>query len=207
MNTLLIFGAGSGVGAELVALSAQERPVVALIRNPEQAETLRAAGVTVITGDALNPEDVLQACQMAGAEAQIVSTLGGKLSDYTANRLIVDTAEKTGIRQMLLVTSIGCGNSWPTLSDRAKQAFGQAVREKSLAESWLQTSTLAWCILRPGGLMNGEATGKAHLIETEAHGRVRRADVALHIRQLLATGAGWGEVYALCDASLEGERF
>ena len=65
MKTLLIFGAGSGVGAELVALSAQERPVVALIRNPEQAKILRSAGVTVISGDALNPEDVLQACQMS----------------------------------------------------------------------------------------------------------------------------------------------
>lgn len=81
MNTLLIFGAGSGVGAELVALTAQERPVVALIRNAEQAQTLRARGVTVIEGDALNPADVLQACQMAGSGAQIVSTLGGKLAD------------------------------------------------------------------------------------------------------------------------------
>lgn len=207
MNTLLIFGAGSGVGAELVALTAQERPVVALIRNAEQAQTLRALGVTVIEGDALNPADVLQACQMAGSGAQIVSTLGGKLADYTANRLIIDTAEQAGIRQMLLVTSIGCGDSWPTLSARAKQAFGQAVREKSLAESWLQTSTLDWCILRPGGLMNGDATGKAHLIQTEAHGRVRRSDVALHIRQLLANGQGWGEIFALCDSTLEGERF
>ncbi|RJT39807.1 NAD(P)-binding oxidoreductase [Rahnella woolbedingensis] len=207
MNTLLIFGAGSGVGAELVALTAQERPVVALIRNAEQAQTLRALGVTVIEGDALDPADVLQACGMAGSEAQIVSTLGGKLSDYTANRLIIDTAEQTGIRQMLLVTSIGCGDSWPTLSARAKQAFGQAVREKSLAESWLQTSTLDWCILRPGGLMNGDATGKAHLIQTEAHGRVRRSDVALHIQQLLASGEDWGEIFALCDSTLEGERF
>ncbi|MBU9843768.1 NAD(P)-binding oxidoreductase [Rahnella ecdela] len=207
MNTLLIFGAGSGVGAELVALTAQERPVVALIRNPEQAQSVRALGVTVIEGDALNPADVLQACEMAGDKAQIVSTLGGKLSDYTANRLITDTAEHTGIRQMLLVTSIGCGDSWPTLSARAKQAFGQAVREKSLAESWLQTSSLDWCILRPGGLMNGEATGQAHLIQTEAHGRVRRSDVALHIRQLLANGQNWGEIFALCDSTLEGERF
>lgn len=207
MNTLLIFGAGSGVGAELVALTAQERPVVALIRNAEQAQTLRALGVTVIDGDALVPADVLQACEMAGSAAQIVSTLGGKLADYTANRLIIDTAEQAGIRQMLLVTSIGCGDSWPTLSARAKQAFGQAVREKSLAESWLQTSTLDWCILRPGGLMNGEATGKAHLIQTEAHGRVRRSDVALHIQQLLASGEGWSEIFALCDSTLEGERF
>ena len=207
MNTLLIFGAGSGVGAELVKLTAQDRPVVALIRNPEQAAVLREQGVTVIEGDALNSADVLQACQMAGPDAQIVSTLGGKLADYTANRLIIDTAEQAGIRQMLLVTSIGCGDSWPTLSARAKQAFGQAVREKSLAEIWLQTSSLEGCILRPGGLMNGEATGKAHLIQTEAHGRVRRSDVALHIQQLLASGDGWGKVFALCDSMLEGERF
>ena len=36
---------------------------------------------------------------------------------------------------MVLVTSLGCGESWAYLSDRAKAAFGQAVREKSLAET------------------------------------------------------------------------
>lgn len=207
MTTLLIFGAGSGVGAELAALCVQERPLVALIRQPEQANALRQAGVTVIEGDALNPQDVLLACQTAGAQAQIVSTLGGKQSDYHANRLIIDTAEQTGIRQMVLVTSIGCGDSWSTLSDRAKQAFGQAVREKSLAESWLQTSTLQGFILRPGGLTDGEATGQAQRLETEAHGRVRRSDVALHIQQLLNSGEGWGKIYALTDPSLAGARF
>lgn len=207
MKTLLIFGAGSGIGLELATFCSQKKSVVALIRHPEQADALRQAGITVIDGDALDPQAVLLACQTAGADAQIVSTVGGKLSDYNANRLIIDTAEKTGIRQMVLVTSIGCGDSWPTLSDRAKQAFGQAVREKSLAESWLQTSTLEWCILRPGGLTDGEATGKAKLLQTEAHGRVRRKDVALAIGRILHPGDHWGKIYAVCDPTLAGERF
>ena len=39
MTPWLIFGAGSGVGAELVTLGLlEQRPLFALVRNPEQAQ-------------------------------------------------------------------------------------------------------------------------------------------------------------------------
>ena len=42
MTPWLIFGAGSGVGAELITLGLREkRPLFALVRNPEQAQALR----------------------------------------------------------------------------------------------------------------------------------------------------------------------
>lgn len=51
------FGAGSGVGAELITLGLREkRPLFALVRNPEQAQALREKGVQVIEGDALDAE-------------------------------------------------------------------------------------------------------------------------------------------------------
>ncbi|MFD3242080.1 hypothetical protein ACE2AK_23375 [Rahnella perminowiae] len=56
-------------------------------------------------------------------------------------------------------------------------------------------------------LVRRPAKRKTHLIQTEAHGRVRRSDVALHIQQLLASGEGRGKVFALCDTTPEGERF
>lgn len=61
---------------------------------------------------------------------------------------------------MVLMTSLGCGDSWAYLSTRYKAAFGQAVREQPLAESWLQTSSLDFAILRPGSLLQGSPTGK-----------------------------------------------
>lgn len=209
MKPWLIFGAGHGVGAHLLSLANQHataasnpRSVTLLIRNPQQAETLRSQGLTVVCGDACDPASVLEACQLAGPEAAIISTLGSRSADYQGNRLIIDTAEKTGIKRMLLVTSIGCGDSWPTLSPAARAAFGQAVREKSLAESWLQTSGLVYTLVRPGGLIDQPATDNAVCLQAEAHGLVTREDVARHLSKMIEDTATYHQIYALIDPEL-----
>jgi uncharacterized protein YbjT (DUF2867 family) len=204
MTPWLLFGAGSGVGACLLELARQQqRPVTLLIRNPQQADALRASGVNVVCGDACDPQSVQSACQLAGTQAAIVSTLGSKSADYHANRLIIDTAEQLGLQRMLLVTSIGCGDSWSSLSSRARAIFGQAVREKSLAESWLQTSSLTYTIVRPGGLLDQPATGNAQRMQTEAQGMITRADVALHLSQMVEDEGTFRQVYALVDSTLK----
>ncbi len=78
MRPWLIFGAGgSGVGALTAERAlAEKRPVIALVRNPQAAARLQDRGVTVIPGDACDPEAVAGACAAAGREAQIISTLG-----------------------------------------------------------------------------------------------------------------------------------
>lgn len=205
MSPWLIFGAGGkGVGALTVELAmAENHPVVALVRNPEAAACLKVKGVDVFIGDACESHVVAQACQAAGTAATVISTMGGA-QDYLAHRTVIDEAEKAGIRRMILVTSLGCGDSWPFLSVRAKTAFGQAVREKSLAESWLQTSTLDFAILRPGGLLSGEATGKAQRIQQqEVHGFVQRADVAAHIQALASAPALNQQIYSLVEPELK----
>lgn len=209
MKPWLIFGAGHGVGAHLLALANQyanaaqnPRPVTLLIRNPQQAEELRSKGLTVVCGDACDPDSVYQACQLAGPDAAIISTLGSRTADYQGNRLIIDTAEKLGLKRMLLVTSIGCGDSWPTLSPAARAAFGQAVREKSLAESWLQTSNLTYTLIRPGGLLDKPATGNSICLQAEAHGLVTREDVAIQLSQMIEEPTTYHQIYALIDPGL-----
>lgn len=205
MTPWLIFGAGgSGVGALTVDRAlAEQRPVFAVVRNPEAAERLQAKGVQVLIGDACDAQCVAKACEAAGATATVISTIGGA-HDYLAHRTMIDEAEKAGISRMILVTSLGCGDSWAYLSPRARAAFGQAVREKTLAESWLQTSTLDYAILRPGGLLNGEATGKAQRFQhQEVHGFVQRADVAAHIQALANAPALNQQVYSLVEPELK----
>lgn len=81
--------------------------------------------------------------------------------------------------RLLFVTSLGCGNSYAYLPERTKAAFGFSVREKTLAESLLQSSTLDYCILRTAGLLNNPATQQAQCHEQgEHHGFVTRADLA-----------------------------
>lgn len=205
MAPWLIFGAGgSGVGALTLELAlAERRPVFAVVRHPQSAVGLAAKGVQVFQGDACDTSLAARACQVAGPDALIISTMGGA-EDYLAHRTVIDEAEKAGIKRMILVTSLGCGDSWPFLSPRAKAAFGQAVREKTLAESWLQTSQLDYAILRPGGLLNGKASGKALRIQVqECHGFVMRADVAAHIQDLASAPALNHQIYSLIEPDLK----
>ncbi|MFM5522955.1 NAD(P)-dependent oxidoreductase [Aeromonas jandaei] len=209
MPTTLIFGASRGLGRAFThhALNKGHR-VVALVRSPEMATELEALGVEVIEGDALDPAAVQQACALAGQDAQVVSTLGSFRQtapvDYQGNRHVIDAMEQAGLKRLLLVTSLGCGDSWQYLPQRARAAFGHEVRLKSLAESWLQTSSLAWTILRPAGLQDGDATGRAELSQDkEVHGLVRRTDVATQGLRLLADETAVGQIYAISDPELQ----
>ena len=205
MAPWLIFGAGgSGVGAKTLALAlAEQRPVIAVVRNAQVAAGLQEKGVQVFIGDACDSQVTACACRAAGQHATVISSMGGA-EDYLAHRTVIDEAEKAESKRMILVTSLGCGDSWPFLSPRARAAFGQAVREKSLAESWLQTSQLDYAILRPGGLLNGAATGQAQRIQAEeCHGFVMRADVARHIHELATAPSLNNQIYSLVEPGLK----
>lgn len=106
------------------------------------------------------------------------------------------------MNRFLLVTSLGCGDSWQYLSDRAKQVFGNSVREKSLAESWLQTSSLDYTILRPGGLKDGEPNQQGELSQhQEVHGSINRGEVARLVHQLFDNAESVGQIYACVEKS------
>ncbi|MGS3177758.1 SDR family oxidoreductase [Aeromonas sanarellii] len=208
MPTTLIFGASRGLGRAFTGQALRQgHRVVALVRHADMAAELQSLGVEVVTGNALDPQAVTMACQAAGNASRVISTLGSfrqaEPVDYLGNRLVIDEMERAGLSRLLLVTSLGCGDGWQYLPERAREAFGHEVRLKSLAESWLQTSTLDWTILRPAGLQDGEATGQAELSQNkELHGLVRRQDVAIRGMQLLTDQEACGQIYAIADPSL-----
>lgn len=209
MPTILIFGASRGLGLAFANVArAQGHKVHAMVRSSQAAEELNALGVDVVLGDALDKEAVSHACALAGKDSWVVSTLGSFRSpepvDYEGNRHLIDGMEEAGLKRLLLVTSLGCGDSWQHLPERARAAFGHEVRLKSLAESWLQTSTLTWTILRPAGLQDGNPTGQARLSQRqETHGLVRRHDVAIQGLSLLADSTAAGQIYAISDPGLQ----
>ena len=209
MQTLLIFGVSpkQGTGYQIAHLTKQYHPqwrCIVLVRDANFAKQLVNQGIEAHVGDATDCELVKKLCELAGCEATIISTLGGETGNYSAQRVIIDCAEQTGIKQMILVTSLGCGDSWGTLSERAKQAFGHAVREKSLAEVWLQTSKLNFLILRPGGLRDGEMTQKAKCYyQQEVHGFIYRTDLAKIVIDKIANQQIDDHAYSVVDPSLK----
>ncbi|MEZ9707423.1 NAD(P)H-binding protein [Vibrio breoganii] len=203
MQKVVIFGAASGLGAATAAhFSVQGYDVVGVARDP--SKNLMLNQDSSLRCDATVQSEVESVVDCIAEDAWVISSMGSFQSDnpvdYIGHRYLIDSLQRKGVKRLLLVTSLGCGDSWPYLSDNAKRAFGASVREKSLAESWLQTSSLAYTILRPGGLKNGESTGTGVLSQhEEVHGSITRGEVARLIEQLLKTESSVGSVYQCVD--------
>jgi uncharacterized protein YbjT (DUF2867 family) len=182
---IFLAGASRGVGREIAkCLVAQKFKVKALIRSEAARIDLEALGITVVIGDALNPEEVEQAMQGEPIEA-VISTIGGQptdgeRADFKGNRNLIDAAVKAGVKKFILVSSIGSGNSAPALPLQALETLSSVLAEKEQAENHLIASGLTYTIIRPGGLKS-EPPPRGGGILTEnplIAGTINRSDVA-----------------------------
>jgi nucleoside-diphosphate-sugar epimerase len=208
-ETVLLFGASRNTGLALAELlSARGVGVTALIRSDAARERLERAGVRTVLGDALRPEDVALAFEQAPTGSAVVSTLGsvgparGLLVDDTGNRSVIDCAIAAQTPRFVLVTAIGCGEMAPYRSAQAIAAFGAVVDAKSRAEERLRSSSLDWTVVRPGGLRDGEPTGRAILTQDpEVHGFIRRSDLAVLLERVLRDEKTCREALAAVDSA------
>ena len=208
MNRVVVWGASSGLGLAIAKYFAEKgAEVVGVARNPEKSPELKAICQSTFACDATVAEEVDRVVEKLNQEDIIISTMGSFRADipvdYLGHRYLIDAACKASLKRFVLVTSLGCGDSWKYLSDRSKAGFGGVVREKSLAEAWLQTSDLDYTIIRPGGLKDGEATGTGVLNEpTEVHGLIYRQEVARLAYEMLERGEGSHQIYHCVDSQL-----
>jgi putative NADH-flavin reductase len=183
---LAIFGATGGTGRQLVEQAlAAGHAVTALVRDPAKL-TLQNPNLKVMEGNALQPADVAKA--VAGAAVVIVS-LGNTsnnpdLSVSNGTQQIVQAMQTQGVRRLIVVSSLGVGdskNQVPFLFKLIMWTFlRKAMRDKEEQEKIVRTSGLDWTIVRPGGLTDGPRTGqyKFGTDRTIRAGQVARADVA-----------------------------
>ncbi len=208
MKKVAIFGAAGALGAALVEFFYEKGfIVIGIARDPSKNSRLSELKIQTLTCDATIQAEVQTAISQLSTDTWVISTMGSFNADvpvdYIGHRHLINALEKTNINRFLMITSLGCGDSWEYLSDRSKSAFGSAVREKSLAESWLQSSHLDFTILRPGGLMNGDTTGNAELSQgVEVHGLINRSDVAKLAHQLLKNKDSIGKIYECIDPTV-----
>jgi len=164
---------------------------VGLIRNPEQAGDLRAAGAEPVTVDLehTTAEDV--SAVLDGADAVVFAAGAGPGSgdarkdsvDRGASALFAQAAQLAGVRRFVQIGSMGMGR----LADPAlDETFRVYLKAKAAAEDDLRDRDLDWTILRPGGLVDTPGTGLVRLAEPSVPaGRVPRADVAAVLVGLL----------------------
>jgi len=205
MHPAIIFGASRNTGLLLARILRSQGIVVhACLRSPDARSELEELGVKVRMGDAMDPKSIAEIFSDLPSETNIISTLGGHSEagrvDSVGNINLINEAESAGFRRFVLVTSIGCGEMAPYASNRARQAFGHVVAEKTRAEDHLRASRLIYTILRPGGLLNTPATGEGILVQEPAiHGSISREDVALLIARILKSPRSDNQIFACVD--------
>jgi uncharacterized protein YbjT (DUF2867 family) len=204
-GAVLVIGGTRATGLEVVKiLAARGDDVVVLARPNSDAGAAEAAGARIVRGDAMNPAD-LDAALAGGSWRAVVSTLGarsvdGPRPDFDGNRNAVDAARKAGIQRFVLVTVIGAGESYDAAPWVARRFLDKVIVDKTKAEDYLKASGLAYTIIRPGGLLDKEAQGRAFLTDdTRAMSWIRRADLGRLTVQALDDPRAIGKVYHAHD--------
>jgi uncharacterized protein YbjT (DUF2867 family) len=185
VSTVAIAG-GHGKIALLLERALAERgdTVRGLIRNPDQEEDLRAAGVEPVLCDLEGDGDV--AAAVRGADAVVFAAGAGPGSgearkstmDLGGAVKLIDAAKAEGISRYLMVSSMGADEAPAEGTESGDAVFGAYLRAKAAADAALRDSGLDYTIVRPGSLTDDPGTGKVLIAEHTGRGQIPRADVA-----------------------------
>ncbi|MFF7230024.1 NAD(P)H-binding protein [Streptomyces sioyaensis] len=189
---IVIAGGHGQIALRLERLLAKRGDEVAgILRRPEQAGDVLAAGAEPVVCDleSASVEDVAR--HMEGADAAVFAAGAGPGSDVgrkdTVDRgaaaLFADAAEAAGVRRFLVVSSMGADREPPEGTD---PVFAAYLRAKGAADADVRARAgLDWTILRPGRLTNDPGTGLVTLAESTGRDEVTRDDVAAVLAALL----------------------
>lgn len=206
---IFLAGASRGVGREIAkCLTQKQQKVKAFLRSQETVPELEAMGITVVIGDALDVTAIEKA--MLGNEPieVVISTIGGlpkdgQRADYLGNKNLIDVAVKANIKQFILISSIGSGESVVALPPQALEVLGAVLAEKEQAEQHLINSGLNYTIIRPGGLKSEPATGNGILTENyQISGTIHRADVAQLVCECLLSETAKNKIFSAVDRNM-----
>ena len=199
---VLIFGASRNTGMDIAEILTRRGDKVTAFVRSDNAE-LEKLGVTLVKGDALDQGSIKAALEGKHYRA-IVSTIAcyscRPQPDFLGNRNIFEAAKAAGIRRVLLVSTIGAGDSYDATPAPAKRFLKDMLPLKTQAEDALKASDADYTIIRPGGLKTAPATHRALLSEDRAaSGIITRADVADLLVKCLDDDATIGKTLAAID--------
>ncbi|UOR02540.1 NAD(P)H-binding protein [Leucobacter allii] len=189
MARIILFGGHGGVALLLEPiLSGRGDEVTAVIRNPDHAAAVAAAGATPRVADveALGVDALAEL--IAGHDAVVWSAGAGggdpartRAVDRDAAIRTMDAAERAGVRRYVMVSYFGAAEDHGVDPGNPFFAYAEA---KAAADARLRASGLDWTVLGPSGLTFDPAGGRIDAGAEEA-GSVARGDVAAVIAAVL----------------------
>ncbi len=205
MAHVFIIGATGGVGQRLIPLL-QDRghAVSGLHRKPEQADDLRAKGVTPVAGDLMQMDEAAMTAALKGADVVVFSA--GAAGSGQDRATVIDgdgpikmlaAARANGIRRLLVVSVFPEAGRTKDLG----AAFEHYMTQKKRADVAIAASDLDWVLLRPGTLKDDDGDGHVTLGRAIAYGDVARGHVAGVLAELVETPAIRQEALELTDGT------
>lgn len=186
---LLVIGAAGKTGTAIVEQAlARGHHVTALVHHRDKYNP--PAGVEVFAGDAQNPSKIEQAIH--GQEA-VLDALGGHLPwmnstiETNGAKAVVEAMRRAGVRRLLIVSTIGEGESAANVHGWYGHLFMSTVlrgvmKDKAGMEAVIESADdLDWTIVRPAGLHDTGSQGDIRIVTPESAEKVRfiaRADLA-----------------------------
>jgi putative NADH-flavin reductase len=194
---LAVFGGTGRVGSRVIEYAlAEGHTVRALVRDSSKVEA--RAGLEVVAGDVLKPDDVERT--IAGADA-VISGLGGAGVDNPGDaqsqgmRNIVAAMQKLGVRRVLGVAGGGILDSVNGGLRHDQPSFPDVFKKVSAKhkEAWhaMRDSGLDWTMVATGDIVPGERTGVYRTLEDflpEGGRKISVEDVADFLLMALREG-------------------
>jgi putative NADH-flavin reductase len=178
---IAIVGASRGVGRALCTLASAQGHAVTAIARHASALPLEVVKVDV---DASRPGSL----ELRGHDAVVCAVGGAGLSDRSSRtavtQVIVAAMRAQGLKRLVLISSLGAGDSYARCSLPTKAITRTLLRHAMVdhnGQEALLGSDLDWTVLRPGGLTDGRTGHRVVDSPTEklgGGGRVGRDDVA-----------------------------
>jgi uncharacterized protein YbjT (DUF2867 family) len=204
MSTVAIAG-GHGKIALILGRLLAERGDTArgLIRNPDQADDLRAVGIEPVIADLESESDIASAIR--GADAVVFAAGAGPGSGDARKRTVdfggavklVEAAKAEGVSRYLIVSSMGADKA----PEDGSEGFGAYLQAKFEADEAVRASGLDYTIVRPGGLTDDPGTGLVTIAEHTDRGEIPRADVAAVFVACLDTPSTIGQSFDLISGT------
>ena len=159
--------------------------VRAMVRSASQTSSLQREGVKLVEGDLTSPESLKKI--MDGAHF-LISAIGSKKPfnkeennrvDNMGNQNLTKAALTKGVRHMVVISSIGVGNSRYAISFFFRLLMTPVLRMKEKSEEFIRTCGISYTIIRPGGLVDKDLPGKTVFGEGgKISGSVSRKEIA-----------------------------
>lgn len=182
MDVVVVGAHGKIARALSELLIARGDRVRGVVRNPEHAEELEAAGVTAVVvdlEDEFAENDLTHT--MRGADA-VVFAAGAGAGSGPERKLTVDfggavhsaaAAARAEVLRFVVLSSMGTDD--PPDGD---DVFSVYLRAKARADHHIRSSGLDYTIVRPGALTDEPPTGRVRTGRTVDPASIPRADVA-----------------------------